>query len=140
MRITPMEEKFMRAIPQQDFYEDGLDSVLWTDCLLDDLSEQGLSTKQTRAILSTLQQKEMICVSGKGRDCSLSLLEAGKQWLIENGVVNDKGRSAKNARLDALGAVKAALNYAAPLFDPNSLEEKALHKMFSDIDQMRKAL
>lgn len=89
LQITEMEEKLMRAIPRQDFYEDGFNSELWTDCLIDDLATtEGITTKQSRALLTTLNRKGFILVSDTGRDGGVTLRADGMQWLVENGIVD----------------------------------------------------
>lgn len=92
--LTALEEKVMRAIPEECFYEQGFDSILWMDIFLDCIAD--VSTKQSRMVIVNLKKKGLIDFqaahgSGSGEGSTLWLLDAGKQWLKERGLVDDEG-------------------------------------------------
>lgn len=90
IRLTEMEEKVMKAIPEDNFYEKGFDSCLWINCFIDEVP--GIETKQVRALIVTLKKKNYI---GLDKEC-LWLEEKGKNWLIEKGLINSlNGRPIK---------------------------------------------
>jgi hypothetical protein len=91
MELTKLEALTLSSIPENDFYEDGLDSILWTNCFVDCV---GIDAKQVRALLVTLQSKGYITVTG-GKDGTVALLDFGKQWLIDNSIVDNRGRLIK---------------------------------------------
>lgn len=85
--LTELESQAMADIPKNDFYEDGLDSVLWTDIYLESSS---IPSKQLRGVLSSLSQKGLLSLystkkSSNGGDCTdstLSLTNSGKIWMV----------------------------------------------------------
>ena len=73
--MTELERKMMNAIPEDDFFEDGLGSTLWTDCFIDCC---GIDSKQARGVFSSLVQKGYI-LGGKK---NFSLTEKGKDYIM----------------------------------------------------------
>lgn len=93
--ITELEQKVMTTIPKECFYESGFDSTLWTDCFVDTVGKaEGIDPKQSRALLVTLAKKKYISVSG-GKEGTITLLEKGKTWLIEQNLVDKEGTPIK---------------------------------------------
>ena len=93
--ITELEQRVMAAIPKECFYESGFDSTLWTDCFVDTVGKaEGIDPKQSRALLVTLAKKKYISVSG-GKEGTITLLEKGKTWLIEQNLVDKEGTPIK---------------------------------------------
>ena len=93
--ITELEQRVMAAIPKECFYESGFDSTLWTDCFVDTVGKaEGIDPKQSRALLVTLAKKKYISVSG-GKEGTITLLEKGKTWLLEQNLVDKEGTPIK---------------------------------------------
>lgn len=95
--LTDLEFEVMSMIPQNEFYDSGLESVLWTDVFLEDLSE---SNKVLRGVLSSLKQKNLLCLystkesssGGEYTDSTLSLTDLGKIWMkkFQNGEIKKR--------------------------------------------------
>ena len=85
--LTEMEKKVLDAITKDDFYENGLNSCLWTDVYLDTLKGYyGIDAKTARGVLSSLVKKEIINpVVLRGRESTLSLTTYGKAVMREMG-------------------------------------------------------
>jgi len=98
-KLTELETKVMASIPRDDFYEERLESTLWNDCFIDNVNRcYGIEGKQTRALLVSLAKKDMLYLDG-GKDGYLSLTVQGKQWLVENNVVDAEGYRNKGYKL-----------------------------------------
>ena len=77
IKLTTMEARVMGCFLTDDYAEEGVDSIIWTDCFLDHVKFMTeIDAKQTRGILSSLIQKDMIFVEE-----SMGLTENGKQYL-----------------------------------------------------------
>ena len=85
-KLTNLEEKVMKAIVKDDFYEAGFDSALWVDILLD--QNLNIGGKVGRGVISSLIKKDFIIATGDG---AIYLEEKGKAWLLEQGLVNEEG-------------------------------------------------
>lgn len=83
VQLTDMEKQTLHDFTQDDFYESGLDSVLWADNFLDFSS---YNSKQTRGILSSLVKKGIIKPILKGRDGVICLTELGKEVMRALGI------------------------------------------------------
>lgn len=59
--LTAKQVNFIKMIPDDDFYEHGLDSTLWIDCLCDTVADT-FSPMAVGAMISTLREKELIYV------------------------------------------------------------------------------
>ena len=93
--MTELEQRVMTTIPKECFYERGFDSHFWTDCFVDTVENaEGIDPKQSRALLVTLAKKKYITVSG-GKEGTITLLEKGKTWLLEQNLVDKKGSPIK---------------------------------------------
>lgn len=88
INLTELEQKTIKAIIENDFYEEGFDSWLWNDCFIDRIS--GVDAKQARALLVTLDKKGYLEVTG-GKDGSFKLLQPAKDYLLNCGLVNENG-------------------------------------------------
>jgi len=92
IKLTKFEEEIMRAIPQDDFYESGYESVLWTDVLLDNVK---MDNKKARGVLASLSKKgllELYSTKEKSdpsdKNCATNsttaLTDKGIEWLKAN--------------------------------------------------------
>lgn len=80
--LTDMEKQVLTAFPEDTFYENGLESILWTDCFLDTVEEiTGIDSRQSRGIISSLKQKGFMEIDGGHEDSTINLTEKGKQFL-----------------------------------------------------------
>nr|DAJ37783.1 MAG TPA: hypothetical protein [Caudoviricetes sp.] len=64
MELTELEKQTLEDITNDNFYEDGLDSILWSDCFMQDGTTIG---------------------ARKCRDGTISFTDAGKELMIELG-------------------------------------------------------
>jgi len=76
-----MEQQIIEEVTKDDFFEQGVDSCVWTDVFLDDTCT--IPAKQARGVLSSLVKKEYICPMGKGRDSYIEFTDRGKTYLKE---------------------------------------------------------
>lgn len=60
--LTAKQVNFIQLMPQDDFYEHGLDSTLWIDVFCDTIADQ-FSPMAVGAMVSTLREKNLISVS-----------------------------------------------------------------------------
>ena len=96
MKLTALEIQVMTLIPEDNFYEEGFDSILWNDCFIDTtLVSHGLDPKQVRGVLSSLKKKKALVICPEGKDSTICLGDLGKEWLIENELVDLNGRPLK---------------------------------------------
>lgn len=62
--LTSKQVDFIRHIPDTCFYENGLESTMWCDCLADEIGGQFAGKPMTvGAMISTLREKDLIYVS-----------------------------------------------------------------------------
>ncbi len=80
--LTEMERTTLDDITKDCFYEEGLDSVIWADCFLDDAT---YDPKEVRGVLSSLIKKDIINPIVKGRDGTISFTSFGKKLMAELG-------------------------------------------------------
>lgn len=89
--LTAKQVDFILHLPDTNFWENGLDSVIWVDCLCDDIGSQFAGKPMTvGAMISTLCEKGL-GTRGKdrvnGRKCtSFALTELGKKVAAEVGL------------------------------------------------------
>ena len=89
--LTAKQVDFIRHLPDSGFWEHGLDSAIWVDCLCDDIGGQFKGKPMTvGAMISTLCEKGLgtRCkqrVNGK-KATSFELTESGKQAAAELGL------------------------------------------------------
>ncbi len=84
MKLTELEQKFMTAVPKDDFYEQGFESVLWSDVFFDAAE---IDPKVGRGVLSSLIQKGFI----EGGVDAFSLDEKGVEWMKANFELDEEG-------------------------------------------------
>jgi len=84
MKLTELEQKFMVAIPKDDFYENGFDSILWSDVFFDGAE---IDPKVGRGVLSSLIKKGFI----EGGFDAFSIDDEGAWWLQANSLVDEYG-------------------------------------------------
>lgn len=65
--ITPKQVEFIRLLPGTQFWENGVDSTLWIDCLCDDL-EGKMDPMTIGAMVSTLREKGLLLVGKDKRN------------------------------------------------------------------------
>lgn len=83
MELTVLERQTLEDITNDDFYEDGLNSIIWSDCFM----EYGttIGARRCRGVLSSLIKKGIINPIVKGRDGTISFTDAGKELMVELG-------------------------------------------------------
>ena len=94
MKLTKLEQELMTAIPQDNFYTEGFNSILWTNIMLDELE---MGSKKGRGVLTNLGKKGLIHTDGKKDEMMTTLLDEGKAWLVANGVTDPEGNYIKPA-------------------------------------------
>lgn len=87
--LTEKQVKFIRLLPRDDFYEQGLDSALWIDVLCDTLADE-FNPMALGAMVSTLREKHLISVGVQkvnGKKCKFfGFTELGKKVARELGL------------------------------------------------------
>lgn len=89
--LTAKQADFIAHIPDTYFYENGVDSAIWVDCLADDIGGQFANKPMTvGAMISTLCEKGLGC-RGKGKvngrkATSFEFTEEGKEVAKELGL------------------------------------------------------
>ena len=87
--LTEKQVKFIRLLPNDDFYENGLDSALWIDVLCDTLAGE-FNPMALGAMVSTLREKYLISVGVQkvnGKKCKFfGFTELGKRVARELGL------------------------------------------------------
>ena len=58
IELTELESQLMLDIQKDNFYEEGVDSVIWTDVFLD--ATTSIESKKARGVLSSLVKKGLI--------------------------------------------------------------------------------
>lgn len=91
VNLTPKQVDFIRHLSDTYFWENGLDSVIWVDCLCDDIQGQFANKPMTvGAMISTLCEKGLGTRATErrdGRKCtSFALTELGKRVAAELGL------------------------------------------------------
>lgn len=81
--LTPKQIDFIQHLPDTCFWENGLDSCIWVDCLCDDIGGQFADKPMTvGAMISTLCEKglgDRVAERRDGKKCtSFELTETGK--------------------------------------------------------------
>lgn len=87
--LTEKQVKFIKLLPRDDFYENGLDSQLWIDVLCDTLAGE-FNPMALGAMVSTLREKHLISVGVQkvnGKKCKFfGFTELGKRVASELGL------------------------------------------------------
>ncbi len=78
--LTAKQVDFVKALPKCCFYENGVDSILWCDCIAMDISWNPMSVG---AMISTLREKDLVNVnrddSRQGKPKFMTFTELGKE-------------------------------------------------------------
>lgn len=87
VELTKLEKQALDAITKDDFFENGLDSCLWTDVYLDTFKAYyEVDTNQARGVISSLIKKGIIKpIILKGRESTIKLTDYGKEVMRELG-------------------------------------------------------
>lgn len=87
--LTAKQVNFIKMMPEDDFYENGLDSTLWIDCFCDTVAGT-FNPMAVGAMVSTLREKDMIYVGIEkmnGKKCKyFGLTPLGKKIAKELGL------------------------------------------------------
>lgn len=91
LTLTAKQVDFLRHLPDTHFWEQGLDSCIWVDCLCDDIGGQFKDKPMTvGAMISTICEKGLgqrgRDESRKGKPTVFELTELGKAVAAELGV------------------------------------------------------
>ena len=89
--ITEKQKDFMLHLTDTDFWEQGVDSSIWVDCLCEQIGGQFENKPMTvGAMVSTLREKGLVATarddSRKGKPQSMVLTDAGKAMAQEIGL------------------------------------------------------
>lgn len=92
VELTKMERQALDAITKDNFYENGLDSVIWADVYLDTVKGfYGIDSKTVRGVLGSLVKKGLIngIIDEKDRfgrsNGTISFTKYGKEVMNELG-------------------------------------------------------
>lgn len=87
--LTAKQVNFIKMMPEDDFYEHGLDSTLWIDCFCDTVTGT-FNPMAVGAMVSTLREKDIIYVDVQkmnGKKCKyFGLTPLGKKIAKELGL------------------------------------------------------
>lgn len=87
--LTSKQVNFLKMMPEDDFFEHGLDSALWIDCFADTVSAV-FNPMAVGAMVSTLREKDLITVSEErlnGKKCKyMAFTPLGKKIAKELGL------------------------------------------------------
>lgn len=85
--LTAKQVDFLKALPGISFWDHGIDSALWCDCIAGDI---GWNPMSVGAMISTLREKHLIFVNidntRKGKPKYMEFTELGKQVAKELGL------------------------------------------------------
>ena len=85
--LTTKQVEFLKALPKCSFWENGLDSGLWCDCIAEDI---GWNPMSVGAMVSTLREKDLVVVIPQkvnNKKCkSMEFTELGKKVAKELGL------------------------------------------------------
>lgn len=95
--LTELETAIMKALPLDPTYEDGFESTILTDSLLDTVSvTSDYSARSARGPLTTLKRKGYLLNVGTNM---LAIGEIGREWMIAAGIVTPaEGRPIPKSR------------------------------------------
>lgn len=87
--LTKKQVQFIKLMPSDDFYENGLESILWVDVFVDTISGE-FNPMSAGAMVSTLKEKGLITVekqrvNGKNSKC-MTFTDLGQQIAKELGL------------------------------------------------------
>lgn len=82
--LTKLEKDVLRKFTEDDFYESGVESILWADVFSDTVCNGlKLNRKSFSGVMSSLNKKGYLVSSGTGRDDTVMLLDSRKQYVKE---------------------------------------------------------
>lgn len=79
IKLTENEKTLLVAITNSSFYEEGFNSTLWTNVLMDEVS---IANKSARGVISSLSKKDLVTVSGEGSESTTQLTEEGRKAVL----------------------------------------------------------
>ena len=82
-KLTELEKTVLHDITTDDFYEYGLDSLIWADSFM--YNTVSISSKEARGVLASLIKKNIIRPIAKGRDGVIGFTDYGKSVMRELG-------------------------------------------------------
>lgn len=87
LTLTKKQVDFLKALPQDDFWQDGIDSGLWCDCIADSI---GWNPMSVGAMISTLREKDIVFTTVErvnGKKCKgMMFTDLGKIVATELGL------------------------------------------------------
>lgn len=96
-KLTNLETQVMSLIPADNFYEEGFESVLWSDIFASDC---GLESKKVRGVMTSLIKKNMIwtekAMPGEQHG-TMGLTSEGIDWMKQNLQLDENGFMIKNS-------------------------------------------
>ena len=85
--LTAKQMQFLKLLPKTSFWEEGVESTLWCDCIAEDIRWNPMSVG---AMISTLREKKLVVVGRdldrKGHPKFMELTDMGKQVAKELGL------------------------------------------------------
>lgn len=79
--LTDLERKALDIFRKDEFYEFGIESILWGDVLSDTMRNKGIAGRTFSGVMSSLNKKGYLVSSGTGRDDTAMLLCKGKDYM-----------------------------------------------------------
>ena len=79
--LTEKEKIVMQAFIEDEFYEHGLESILWADVFSDNLQNRGFNARTRSGVLSSLNKKGYLISNSGDREATLMLTEKGKEYI-----------------------------------------------------------
>ena len=82
--LTKLEKDVLRKFTEDEFYEFGVESILWADVFSDTVCNGlKLNRKSFSGVMSSLNKKKYLVSSGTGRNDTVMLLDLGRQYVKE---------------------------------------------------------
>ena len=85
--LTAKQVQFLKLLPKTCFWEEGVESTLWCDCIADDI---GWNPMGVGAMISTLREKRMVTVdrdeSRQGKPKYITFTDLGKTVMQKMGL------------------------------------------------------
>ena len=89
--LTANEQEMIIDITEDDMFESGFDSEIWSDYFLEG-NDSNLTLNQQKGVLSNLSQKGIVFVSGGGRDSTIQFTDEGIKMLKASGKFDQYGQ------------------------------------------------
>jgi hypothetical protein len=85
MKLTDKEESILGLIPEDDFFQNGKESILWTDVFVEMAGTRtGLSNQAVGGVLSALSRKGLVAMY-VGIDPGTQAKSDNGLWLTDKG-------------------------------------------------------